>query len=140
MKVKHGLPKELPAALCGDRHQILPLPDGRLLVQFRDAPPTRKKGQAASPTEGDWVAWIGRWEDLKNGTKGSYKIRFKDNRNGWDCAYPAAELLPDHTLVCTIYGHFDKGIAIHPLRQIQNQRYGQDGQTICGEQSPQDQK
>lgn len=41
-------PKELPAALCGDRHQILPLPDGRLLVQFRDAPPTRKKGQAAS--------------------------------------------------------------------------------------------
>lgn len=51
-------PKELPAALCGDRHQILPLPDGRLLVQFRDAPPTRKKGQAASPTEGDWVAWI----------------------------------------------------------------------------------
>ena len=35
-------PKELPAALCGDRHQILPLPDGRLLVQFRDAPPTRK--------------------------------------------------------------------------------------------------
>ena len=102
-------PKELPAALCGDRHQILPLPDGRLLVQFRDAPPTRKKGQAASPTEGDWVAWIGRWEDLKNGTEGSYKIRFKDNRNGWDCAYPAAELLPDHTLVCTTYGHFDKG-------------------------------
>ena len=102
-------PKELPAALCGDRHQILPLPDGRLLVQFRDVPPTRKKGQAASPTEGDWVGWIGRWEDLKNGTEGSYKIRFKDNRNGWDCAYPAAELLPDHTLVCTTYGHFDKG-------------------------------
>ena len=69
-------PKELPAALCGDRHQILPLPDGRLLVQFRDVPPTRKKGQAASPTEGDWVGWIGRWEDLKNGTEGSYKIRF----------------------------------------------------------------
>mgnify|MGYP003196356194 FL=1 len=42
-------------------------------------------------------------------TEGSYKIRFKDNRNGWDCAYPAAELLPDHTLVCTTYGHFDKG-------------------------------
>ena len=35
-------PTELPAALCGDRHQILPLPDGRLLVQFRDVPPTRK--------------------------------------------------------------------------------------------------
>lgn len=45
----------------------------------------------------------------ENGTEGSYKIRFKDNRNGWDCAYPAAELLPDHTLVCTTYGHFDKG-------------------------------
>lgn len=49
---------------------------------------------------------VGRPE---NGTEGSYKIRFKDNRNGWDCAYPAAELLPDHTLVCTTYGHFDKG-------------------------------
>lgn len=108
-------PRNLAAALCGDRHQIHPLPDGRLLIQFRDAPPSRKKGHAASPTEGDWAGWIGKWEDLADGGEGMYKIRFKDNRNGWDCAYPAAEQLPDGTLVCTTYGHFDKGEAPYIL-------------------------
>ena len=39
-----------------------------------------------------------------HGTEGSYKIRFKDNRNGWDCAYPAAELLPDLSLIHILHG------------------------------------
>lgn len=102
-------PKPLTASLNGDRHQILPLPDGRLLIQFRDLSPSKKAGQKLSPTEGDWVGWIGKWDDLVQGTQGQYRLRFKDNRQGWDTAYPAAEILSDGTIVCTTYGHFDKG-------------------------------
>lgn len=98
----------MPAALCGDRHQAISLPDGRLLIQFRDLTPSKKPSSINSPTEGDWVGWVGRWEDLEKGSEGEYRLRLKDNRNGWDTAYPAAELLPDGTLVCTSYGHFDR--------------------------------
>ncbi|UQT45717.1 hypothetical protein M5E88_05815 [Akkermansia muciniphila] len=50
-------PKELPAALCGDRHQILPLPDGRLLVQFRDVPRPGRKGRPPARRKG--TGWDG---------------------------------------------------------------------------------
>lgn len=101
-------PKTLPAALNGDRHQVVYLTDGRLLVQFRDLTPHKKAGNISSPTEGDWVAWVGQWSDIVDGTQGEYRIRMKDNTEGADTAYPAGELLPDGTLVCTTYGHFDK--------------------------------
>jgi len=102
-------PKPMPGALCGDRHQAIYLPDGRLLVQFRDITPSNRPGNENSPTEGDWVGWVGTWNDLKQGNEGLYRIRFKDNKNGWDAAYPAAEILPDGTLVCTTYGHWEEG-------------------------------
>lgn len=108
-------PRDMPHVLNGDRHQALPLPDGRLFIQFRDASPKHKKGVQFSPTEGDWCAWVGTWRDLVSGKDGQYRVRLKDNRKGWDTAYPAAELLPDGTLVCTSYGHFDKGEASYIL-------------------------
>lgn len=101
-------PKPMPGSLNGDRHQGIYMPDGRLLIQFRDNTPRNRPGNEMSVTEGDWVGWIGSWDDLKNGYEGQFRIRFKDNKNGWDSTYPAAELLPDGTLVCTTYGHWDK--------------------------------
>jgi len=95
-------PKELPGALSGDRHQAVYLPDGRLLIQFRDRAPFK------SATRGDWIGWVGTYADLKNGREGQYRIRFKDNKAGSDSTYPAAELLPDGTLLCTTYGHWEK--------------------------------
>jgi len=95
-------PVELPAALTGDRHQAIYLPDGRLFISFRDT--TLK-----SPTKGDWVAWVGTYDDIIKGRQGQYRIRLKDNTHRWDCAYPAPELLPDGTIVVTTYGHWDKG-------------------------------
>ena len=56
-------PRELPAALTGDRHVGRYAPDGRLFLTFRD------NGVAASPTKGDWVGWVGTWEDLVNGQR-----------------------------------------------------------------------
>ena len=97
-------PVELPGALTGDRHQARYAPDGRLLVSFRDT-------THDSPTKGDWVAWVGTYEDIVEGREGQYRVRLMDNTKGADCAYPALELLPDGTFVATTYGHWAEGEA-----------------------------
>lgn len=98
-------PRELPNELTGDRHTGRYLPDGRLFMSFRDRTPKRWK----SPTPGDWVGWVGRYEDLVKGGAGQYRVRLKDNHKGGDCAYPGVELLPDGTIVTTTYGHWTHG-------------------------------
>ncbi|MBN2417589.1 exo-alpha-sialidase [bacterium] len=95
-------PQELPAALTGDRHTGRYAPDGRLLVSFRDV-------ADSSATKGDWVAWVGTWDDIRRGRDGRYRVRLMDNRHGWDCAYPGVEVLPDSTFVITTYGHWAEG-------------------------------
>jgi len=123
-------PKPLPNALTGDRHVPRYAPDGRLLISFRDRSPgayykeLRAKAKEideinysalamesglGSPTEGDWVAWVGTYDDLVNGGEGQYRIRIKDNKNGWDTTYPGVEVLPDGTFILTTYGHWEKG-------------------------------
>jgi hypothetical protein len=94
-------PRELPAALTGDRHTGVYGPDGRLFISFRDT--TRE-----SPTKGDWVAWVGTYEDIVEGREGQYRVRLMDNHKSSDCAYPAVEILPDGTIVTTTYGHWEK--------------------------------
>lgn len=94
-------PRELPAALTGDRHVARYAPDGRLFITFRDT--TRM-----SPTPGDWVGWVGAYQNIVDGTEGQYRVRLMDNKKGVDCAYPGLELLPDGTFVTTTYGHWTK--------------------------------
>ena len=95
-------PSPLSTALTGDRHTAKYAPDGRLFVSFRDTAPD-------SPTQGDWVAWVGKFEDLESGGEGQYRVRLMDNHHAWDCAYPGVEVLPDGTFVATTYGHWEKG-------------------------------
>ena len=95
-------PRQLPASLTGDRHVGKYAPDGRLFITFRDK--TRK-----SPTAGDWVGWVGTYEDIQKGRQGQYRVRIMDNTKGADCTYPGLELLPDGTFVTTTYGHWTKG-------------------------------
>jgi len=125
-----GDPVPLPNALTGDRHVPRYSPDGRLVISFRDISPrayhneilelSEERGEKnydilaaesgkGSPTEGDWVAWVGTYDDLVKGGEGQYRIRLKDNKNGWDTSYPSVEVLPDGTFVMTTYGHWDKG-------------------------------
>lgn len=92
-------PRELPAALTGDRHQAIYLPDGRLFVSFRDT--TRE-----SSTHGDWVGWVGTFDDIVHGREGQCRVRLMKNHKAADCAYPALECLPDGTIVATTYGHW----------------------------------
>ncbi len=95
-------PVELPAALTGDRHKGIYTPDGRIVFVFRDK-------AHKSPTYGDFVAWVGSWEDIINGREGQYRVRLGDNTRGTDCGYPGLELLPDGTIVATTYGHWTLG-------------------------------
>jgi hypothetical protein len=95
-------PRELPGALTGDRHVGKYAPDDRLLVSFRDT-------THESPTKGDWVAWVGTFEDIVKGREGQYRIRLMDNTKDADCAYPGVEVLPDGTFVLTTYGHWTEG-------------------------------
>jgi hypothetical protein len=95
-------PRELPASLTGDRHVLRYAPDGRLFATFRDV-------AKDSPTRGDWVGWVGRWEDVVEGRAGEYRVRLMKNHEGTDCAYPGLETLPDGAFVTTTYGHWTPG-------------------------------
>lgn len=93
-------PQPLDWALTGDRHVAKYAPDGRLVVTFRDM-------AADSATYGDFVAWVGRYEDIGRG--GEYHVRLLDNLSGSDCGYSGLEVLPDGTFVATAYGHWLAG-------------------------------
>ncbi|MCK9222452.1 MAG: glycoside hydrolase [Limnochordia bacterium] len=95
-------PRQVSLALTGDRHVARYALDGRLVVTFRD---TAKD----SPTWGDWIAWVGTYDDLVHGGDGQYRVRLKDNKYDGDCAYPGLELLPDGTFVTVTYGHWIEG-------------------------------
>jgi hypothetical protein len=100
-------PRELPLVLTGDRHTGKYAPDGRLLISFRCRSPNPLA--ANRPFEGDWVAWVGTWQDLVEGRDGQYFVRLKDNTKDYDTAYPGVEVLADGTLVTITYGHWDQG-------------------------------
>ena len=92
--------------ICTDTHSnmndVRRLPDGRLFISFRDT-------TLQSPTKGDWVAWVGTFDDIIDRREGQYRIRLMKNHNGMDCAYPGVEVLPDGTIVTTTYGHWTEG-------------------------------
>ncbi|MBL8843224.1 MAG: exo-alpha-sialidase [Planctomycetes bacterium] len=112
-------PTPLPAALTGDRHTARTTADGRLVVVFRAMPL-----DAGDPFKGDFVAWIGRYEQLRGdaldaaasrdatpASAAPLLVRLLDNQDSWDCGYPGLEFLPDGTFVATTYGHWVKGEA-----------------------------
>jgi len=83
-------------SLTGDRHQGIQLPDGRLVIVFRDMAPE-------SPTLGHFVAWVGRYEDIKERNEGQCRIKLLHSYAGRDCGYPGIELMKDGTIVATTY-------------------------------------
>jgi BNR repeat-like domain len=105
-------PKELPAALTGDRHVIKRAPDGRLVIAFRDMAKT-------SVTYGHYVAWVGTFDDIVNRREGQYRIKLlhnaartaldKPGTGSTDCGYSDLELLKDGTLIATTYIKYAAG-------------------------------
>ena len=90
--------KEMSLALKGDRHIPRYTPDGRLITTIRDMDKT-------SPTYGDFVLWVGTYEDIIRGRDGQYRVRLLDNKSGrpGDTGYAGLVLLPDGTFVSTTY-------------------------------------
>jgi hypothetical protein len=106
-------PRELPLSLTGDRHTGKYASDGRLFISFRRYLP--KDSAADRKFEGDWVGWVGTWDDMTKGRDGQYLVRLKDNLKDHDTAYPGVEVLPDDTFVTTTYGHWEKAEAPYIL-------------------------
>lgn len=109
-----SVPRPLCAELTGDRHVAKYAKDGRLVVVFRDT-------MQGSTWWGDWVAWVGRYDDLLKNRPGQYRVRLMDNTKDGDCGYSGLEVLPDGTLVATSYGHWTRGespyivsVRLHP--------------------------
>lgn len=89
-------PDDTPWGLTGDRHQGVQLPDGRLVIVFRDQAPD-------STTRHHFVAWVGTYDDIRNGRPGQCRIKLLHSYAGGDCGYPGIHLLPDGTIVATTY-------------------------------------
>ncbi len=106
-------PREVPLTLTGDRHTGKYGPDGRLFISFRCISPVSKR--EGRPFEGDWVAWIGTWDNIVEGRDGQYCVRLRDNTKSYDTAYPGVEVLPNGTFVTTTYGHWAQGEAPYIL-------------------------
>ena len=88
-------PKKAPAGLSGHRHQGVVLPDGRVVVCFRDTEP-------GFPCH--YVAWIGPYAALHSREQDkAYRVKLLHSWAGWDCGYSGVNLLPDGTVVCTTY-------------------------------------
>ena len=116
-------PKEAPFALNGERHKAEYTDDGRLFITFRSIERDRKRvkkmrklgGEKKWYSEG-WVAWVGTYDDLKNGTEGQYRIKiahtYIDHQNepsivaNADTGYCGNVVLKDGTIVTSSYGVF----------------------------------
>ncbi len=116
-------PKEAPFALNGERHKAEYTNDGRLFITFRSIERDRKRvkqmrklgGELKWYSEG-WIAWVGTYDDLKNGTEGQYRIKiahtYLDHQTepsivaNADTGYCGNVVLKDGTIVTSSYGIF----------------------------------
>lgn len=120
-------PKEVPAALNGERHKAEYTSDGRLLITFRSIERGDKAQFYAKKIDGKrgWmsaglIAWVGSYDDLKKGTEGDYRIKiahiyFEDQNKpeyyaGSDTGYCGNVVLADDTFVICGYGKFNPNV------------------------------
>lgn len=112
-------PIDTPWALSGDRHCGIYLKDGRILIAFREQLP-----QSGFPRL-SFGAWLGAYDDIKNGKPGQYFILLSKSTTktmrGWvDGYYSGLHQLPDGTIVATTYetieGDKACSITVHRFR------------------------
>ena len=117
-------PKEVTASLNGERHKAEWTKDGRLFITFRSI----ERGQRAKEALGfrlfntkkwtseGWVAWVGDYNDIKQGLEGMYRIKLAhiyqdtqkkpDYQANADTGYCGNVVLDDGTIVTSTYGKF----------------------------------
>lgn len=110
-------PMEIQGALAGERHKALYDPiSGRLVITFREIIwDTNGNGVFEGGSDwlaGDWIAWVGTYEDLMERNEGQYRILLDEdwanNTYSGDTGYTGMAVYPDGTFVLDTYGHWDK--------------------------------
>ena len=110
-------PMDLPGSLAGERHKIAYDPiSGRLLVTFReinyDLNGNNRFDGGNDWNAGDWVAWVGTYDQLINQEDGEYRILLAEdwanNAKSGDTGYAGVAVLDDGTFIMDTYGHWDK--------------------------------
>ena len=119
-------PVFVPCALNGERHKADYTKDGRLFITFRSIERDKAKkekyfdGSATWFSEG-WVAWVGTYDDLKNGKEGQYRIKLAHTylakqtaielSANADTGYCGNVVLDDDTVVTSTYGCFGEKLS-----------------------------
>ena len=109
-------PEELQGALQGERHKAIYDPiSNRLVVTFREITldyNNNGKIESNDWVAGDWIAWVGTYEDLMEQNEGQYRILLDEdwtnNAKSGDTGYTGLTVQPDGTFVMDSYGHWDK--------------------------------
>lgn len=113
-------PRDLPGSLAGERHKAMydPTdPTGQtLIVTFREIIYTlNESGEYQNWKAGDWIAWVGTYEDIMNQNEGQYRILlcedWSNNERSGDCGYAGVVVQPDGTFIMDSYGHWDKDVS-----------------------------
>ncbi|NCC55558.1 MAG: LPXTG cell wall anchor domain-containing protein [Erysipelotrichia bacterium] len=110
-------PMDLPGSLAGERHKVVYDPiSNRLVVTFREIKhDLNGNNQFDGNTDwtcGEWIAWVGTYEDLMEQNDGEYTFiianDYSNNAKSGDTGYAGVVVLEDGTFIMNSYGHWDK--------------------------------
>lgn len=109
-------PREVQGSLNGERHQAQYDPvSGRIVITFREIILDYNNDGIIENDDwmaGDWVAWVGTFDDLAHDKVGQYRILlgkdFTPSRKSGDCGYAGNVVMKDGTFCLNSYGYFDK--------------------------------
>lgn len=114
-------PMDLPGSLAGERHKAVYDPiSGRLVITFREIKyDLNGNNQFDGNSDwicGDWIAWVGSYEDLMEQNDGEYRILlaedWSNNAKSGDTGYAGVVVLEDGTFIMNSYGHWDKDFSL----------------------------
>ncbi len=110
-------PMDLPGSLAGERHKAAYDPiSGRLVISFHEIQYDLNGNNTfdgdADWTAGEWVAWVGTYEDLMEQRDGQYRIEickdYSKSAKSGDTGYAGVVVLDDGTFIMDSYGHWDE--------------------------------
>lgn len=109
-------PRQVPGSLNGERHKAAYDPiSGKLVISFREIILDYNQNGIIEEDDwmaGNWVAWVGTYNDLVNGHDGEYRIilgeDFTPSRKAGDTGYAGIVVLTDGTFFLNSYGYFDE--------------------------------
>lgn len=113
-------PVDLPGSLAGERHKAMYDPTDptgqRLIVTFReicyDLNGNNQFDGFSDWLAGDWIAWVGTYDDIMNQEEGQYRILLCEdwaaNAKSGDTGYTGLVVQKDGTFIMDTYGHWDK--------------------------------